>query len=199
MRDPGNCSAVSRLYPDFMGFIFYSKSPRFVGDCFRLTDDLPPTVKKTGVFVNEVPDRILEIAVRCQLDAVQLHGDESPAVCAAVSETVPLVIKAFSVREGFNFTATRPYQGVADYFLFDSRGSHPGGNGIPFNWALLKKYDQQTPFFLSGGISPSNVHLIHTLNYPAFAGVDLNSGFEISPGIKDVNALRDAINTLNKA
>lgn len=196
MRQVQNCLEAGALRPHFLGFIFYPLSPRFVGHRFLLPEELPSAIKKVGVFVDETISRIKETALRYRLDAVQLHGSETPKTCALLKEVIPAVIKSFSVHTAFDFRETEPYHHVADYFLFDTKGDKPGGNGVPFNWELLKKYDQETPFFLSGGINFGNLPVIKTLQYPALAGIDLNSGFEISPGIKNVQALRQAINIL---
>ncbi|MFN3840925.1 MAG: phosphoribosylanthranilate isomerase [Cyclobacteriaceae bacterium] len=198
MRESENCRAVAELQPDFMGFIFYPHSPRFVGYNFCLPAKLPSTMRKVGVFVNEQPVRIKEIVQRCRLDAVQLHGNERAEVCASVKEFVPVVIKAFAVHEGFCFDEVKPYVNSVDYFLFDAKGHHPGGNGLPFNWGLLQEYKYSVPFFLSGGIDVSNLGRVVGLNHPQLAGVDLNSGFEVSPGLKNVRALREAFTMLNE-
>ncbi len=198
MRDEANCHAAAELLPDFMGFIFYPHSPRFVGDDFSLPAGLPSTMLKVGVFVNEQPVRINEIVQRCRLDAVQLHGNEGAEVCASVKEFTPVVIKAFAVHDGFCFDEVEPYVNMVDYFLFDAKGHHPGGNGLPFNWGLLQEYRYTVPFFLSGGINVSNLVRVVGLNTPQLAGVDLNSGFEVSPGVKNVSALREAFTMLNK-
>jgi len=196
MRQPSNCLEAAALQPDFMGFIFYPHSKRFVGNYFELPA-LPPEIKKVGVVVNESISRIAELVGRYQLDAIQLHGNESPQQCEQVKKIVTLVIKAFAVDSSFDFDRTNTYRQVVDYFLFDAKGTHPGGNGIPFDWSLLNKYNGSTPFFLSGGISPANLplaRLLHSFLY----GLDLNSGFETSPGIKNINALQEAIHQLNQ-
>lgn len=198
MRESDNCYAVARLKPDLLGFIFYPHSPRFVGIDFSMPAGLPSSLIKVGVFVDENPDRINEIAQHYGLDAVQLHGSESPATCAFLKEGIPIVIKSFAVDDTFCFDETLPYARSVDYFLFDTRGKNPGGNGLTFDWEALKKYRFHTPFFLSGGIRLSNIIQVGALKHPQLAGVDLNSGFEIEPGKKNLDALRNAFHLLNK-
>jgi phosphoribosylanthranilate isomerase len=196
MRHTANCLEAAALCPDFMGFIFYPHSKRFVGDHVEIPA-LPPEIKKVGVVVNEPVSRIAELVERYQLNAIQLHGDESPQRCEQIKKIVPMVIKAFAVDSSFDFDRTNTYRQVADYFLFDTKGISPGGNGIAFDWSLLKKYSYDTPFFLSGGINPANL-LFARLPHPYLFGVDLNSGFETSPGVKNINAVREAIHQLNQ-
>lgn len=198
MRESDNCNAVARLKPDLLGFIYYPHSPRFVGMDFTMPVGLPASVIKVGVFVDEDPVRIKEIVQRSGLNAVQLHGNESPATCALLKEQVPVVIKSFAVDDAFCFDNTRAYTRSVDYFLFDTRGEKPGGNGLTFNWSVLKNYRFHTPFFLSGGIHPNNISQVSALKHPRLAGVDLNSGFEVRPGKKDPDALRSAFHLLNK-
>lgn len=190
MRDEMNILQVAALEPDYMGFIFYPASPRFVGDSFRIPDTFPKTIKRVGVFVNESVERILEIAEDVGLDFIQLHGDESPADCQVLKKSGLGVIKVFSVDDEFDFASTKKYDDVADCFLFDTKGKYYGGNAQTFNWEVLKKYDQQKPFFLSGGLSIDtidNAQSLRTMNLYAF---DVNSGVEVKPGLKDLNSVK---------
>ena len=200
MRESANISEVLALHPDFMGFIFSSKSPRYVGE--DLDEDLllsfPKTTKKVGVFVNSNLDSILRNVKKYKLDAVQLHGDESPAECLSLQNKGVSVIKVFSVGSSFDFNRLNNYKPVCDYFLFDTKGENPGGNGVAFDWQILEKYDHEKPYFLSGGIGLEDLEKIQ--NLPASIlpyALDLNSRFEMAPGLKDVEKLRTFMNELN--
>jgi len=186
MRDDDNILAVAEIQPDYMGFIFYSQSPRFVGDDFQFLFQLPPFIRKVGVFVNASSEEIERQIKRVSLDYVQLHGDESVSQCEELKNLGLKLIKAFSVGEDFNFDITKSYQPFVDFFLFDTKGKYYGGNARTFDWNILKKYDQKIPFFLSGGISPYNVADVGRLKNMNVHAVDVNSGVEINPGIKDV-------------
>ncbi|MBS1528298.1 MAG: phosphoribosylanthranilate isomerase [Bacteroidetes bacterium] len=191
MKDPGNISAVAALQPDYMGFIFYPQSPRFVTEL----DIIEIPVIKTGVFVNENVGKVKKLAGKYQLDAIQLHGNESPDYCEVFKDKV-IVIKAFGVDETFDFEMLVPYAGKVDYFLFDTKTGTHGGSGLTFDWSLLNKYQLDVPFFLSGGLSPENIHEVKTIGHPQFYGVDLNSKFEVEPGLKDVDKLIEAFEIL---
>lgn len=188
MKEPENILAVAGLHPDMMGFIFYPASPRYAGG-LRSEDTLvlPENIQKTGVFVNEKPDRILVIAEKYRLDVVQLHGDESVACCEKLRLAGLQVIKAFGISESRDFRKVSAYEGKCDWLLFDTRiRTAYGGTGKSFDWNLLSDYRGEIPFLLSGGIASSDVCKIRQIRHPAFAGVDLNSCFETVPGIKDV-------------
>ena len=176
MRDPNNILEVLDLQPDFMGFIFYRNSPRFVGDEFALPDLRRAATKRVGVFVDERTDIILEKVRSHGLDYVQLHGKESPDECRELKVNGVGVIKVFSIDDSFDFTRTKEYNAVADYFLFDTRGKYHGGNATRFNWEVLSRYDQSVPFFLSGGITPQNVAEVTGLNKYNLFAIDVNSG-----------------------
>ena len=192
MREETNVREVEQLGADWMGFIFYPKSPRYVGEVLPF---LPEKVKKVGIFVDEDVDRLFTLAKKNNLDILQLHGDESPEICKALRKKGFLVIKAFGVTAGDPFPSklTKQYEGCCDYFLFDTRTDLYGGSGKKFGWELLSDYRGETPFFLSGGISPGDVEAVKTFLHPKCIGVDLNSGFEISPAIKDVQLLEKFI------
>ncbi|UBM60692.1 phosphoribosylanthranilate isomerase [Marinilongibacter aquaticus] len=192
MREPQNISEVLRLEPDFLGFIFFEKSPRFVGQGFDLNEfDWNEHTQKVGVFVNQ-EEEVLSIARRQHLDFVQLHGAESPAFCKAVKEAGYGVLKAFSVDEDFDFALCDPYQEVCDFFLFDTKlpGAY-GGHGQRFDWGLLEKYKGDRPFWLAGGIAPNTLKEVGNLKHPKFAGIDVNSKFEISPALKHITLLEE--------
>lgn len=198
MRNPENISSLLALKPDFVGYIFYNKSKRFVADFPQI--DFPKSIKKVGVFVNETIDEIIKKVNKFQLDFVQLHGDETPEFCIklksrhseSVSESHNFgVIKAFSVDEDFDFNTTNKFQEVCDFLLFDTKGKDYGGNGIKFNWEILQKYKGETPFLLSGGISKEDANEIKRISHVSFAGVDINSGFEIEPALKNINDIKE--------
>jgi phosphoribosylanthranilate isomerase len=193
MRDAENLLSVAALRPDYMGFIFYQKSPRFVGEDFQVPKSFPADIKKVGVFVNETPEKMLAIARMLQLDYLQLHGNESVEVCATIKQAGIGVIKVFSVGDDFDFAVTKPYQSSVDFFLFDTKGKYYGGNAQVFDWTVLNRYDQQIPFFLSGGITPDNVINIASLRIMNLHALDVNSGVEIQPALKSVEKLNTLI------
>ncbi len=190
MRDAENIAAVASLCPQYLGFIFYPKSPRFVGESFDISANLPASIKRVGVFVNESNAVIIAKSKSLKLDLVQLHGNESPEICDELKATGLGVIKVFSIDEDFDFELTKPYRDVVDYFLFDTKGKYYGGNATTFNWQVLEKYDQKIPFFLSGGLSPENVNALGDIVKMNIHALDLNSGVEISPGLKDLEKIR---------
>ncbi|UMB53952.1 phosphoribosylanthranilate isomerase [Lutibacter sp. A64] len=196
MRDAENISELIQLKPDYLGFIFYGKSKRFVTNFPKL--EIPSTIKKVGVFVNETVDNIIEIVEENKLDAVQLHGNESPEY---IEELKVLLIKkveifkAFSVDDNFDFSKTEPYQKVCDYLLFDTKGKDYGGNGVKFNWQVLDNYKGNLPYLLSGGISKKDAQALLLFLSKQEAekciGVDINSGFEIEPALKNINDIKE--------
>ena len=188
MRDPVNIMEVVTLQPDFMGFIFYPGSKRFVGDAFEIPKHFPKEIKKTGVFVNTPVFEVIEKIQKYKLNAVQLHGAESLEQCSEL-RTHAKVIKVFLVDEKFNFAITDQYRDACDYFLFDTKSESLGGSGRSFDWKLLNKYKGNIPFFLSGGLSPDNITDAMKLDHPAFFAVDVNSGVESGYGIKDIDKI----------
>lgn len=196
MRDSGNIADVSLLHPDFLGFIFYPNSPRYVGEDFSMPP-LPPDIRRVGVFVNEGNAAILQKVKDHALDYVQLHGDESVDQCRELKASGVGVIKVFAVDEETDFSNTRPYRDVVDYFLFDTKGKLYGGNAVRFNWDVLSRYEQQVPFFLSGGITPDHVDEINRLKNMNLVAIDVNSGVEVRPGFKDpqrIEAIKAKLN-----
>lgn len=195
MRDPENVSGVVAARPDFIGFIFYPKSKRFVGfePSPEVLGNVPEKVKKVGVFVDETPEKVLEIYRNWKLDVVQLHGHETPEYCTKIQHSGITVFKAFSVDELFDFATLEAYSKGCNYFLFDTKGQLPGGTGQKFNWQLLKNYKGLVPFFLSGGIGPDDLEAIRNFQHPRWRGIDINSGFEISPALKDVEKVKNFI------
>lgn len=199
MRDRENILAVLALKPDFLGFIFYPPSPRFVG---RELDQallrlLPAHTRKVGVFVNAEEEQMLAEVERYELQALQLHGEESPALCRKMKDQGLLVFKAFAVDDDFDFAVLQPYEGACDFFLFDTKGPQYGGTGRAFNWEVLQRYSGTTPFFLSGGIGPEHASQISQLDLPALQGLDLNSRFETAPALKEVTQVADFFKSLD--
>ncbi len=189
MKDPENILGLLSVEPDFMGMIFYEKSPRHVEGILdpRDTPELGST-KLIGVFVDAEKSYVENMVKKYTLKGVQLHGKENPEYCQSFREKGLLVLKAFSIgKEGFDFSKLKAYQEVVDYFLFDTKGKLPGGNGVSFRWDILSEYKGNTPFFLSGGISEDHVQKIREFNHSQFYGLDINSRFEIEPGLKDIN------------
>jgi phosphoribosylanthranilate isomerase len=187
LRDSENIKQVAALQPDYMGFIFYERSKRYIGNDF-IMPFIPSEVKKVGVFVNADPDYVISKIEKYKLDYVQLHGDESAEYCASISNHAK-VIKAFGVDDNFNFKIVEPYKKQCDYFLFDTKTADYGGSGKHFNWNVLEKYDNQIPFFLSGGIGLEEIEKLRIKNLNIYA-VDVNSKFELAPGIKDIERLK---------
>ncbi len=190
MKDPDNIREVEALGIDWMGFIFYPESPRYVGD--TVPSYLPTKCRRVGVFVNpslkEVGDKVESFG----LDVVQLHGNETPEFCRNLSNLIPnvLLVKAFGIESPDDFRRTRTYGRVSAYFLFDTKSPSFGGSGRQYDWSVLEKYRGKTPFILSGGIGPDSVEALSQFYNPMWRGIDLNSQFEIEPGIKDVPLLK---------
>ncbi len=194
MKFPENIRAIAGLKPDFLGFIFYPKSPRYAEPLdVELMKSLPRSILKIGVFVNETQDNILEIVKKYHLQGVQLHGSESEELCYTLKSIGLLVFKAFPIAEAADFKATEDYEGACDFFLFDTKTPTHGGSGIKFDWSILSEYKGETRFLLSGGISVEDADAIKQLNHPQLVGVDLNSRFEIKPGLKNVEVLNQFI------
>ena len=191
MKFPSNILAVAALQPDFMGFIFYPKSPRYAEplDSAAL-NALPESIKKVGVFVNENLENILTFIYKYKLDGVQLHGTELVGMCKELRKAGYIVIKAFPIAEAYNFKVTKAYEGVCDYFLFDTKTDTYGGSGVKFNWRMLDEYVGETPFLLSGGIAADDAEAIRKIEHKQFAGIDLNSKFEVKPGEKNMELLK---------
>ncbi|WP_242094896.1 phosphoribosylanthranilate isomerase [Aestuariivivens sediminicola] len=193
MKYEDNMKQVAALEPDYLGFIFYKKSARyFSGDL----PELPESIKKVGVFVDaELEDVINKIATY-NLQAVQLHGNETPEYCMNLSRmhTEIEIIKVFSIKDRFNFEVLDPYEPVCHYFLFDTKGALPGGNGYTFNWNVLNSYPSTKPFFLSGGIGLDEMEKLNKFKASKASryckAIDVNSKFEIEPGLKSVALLK---------
>lgn len=197
MREADNIRAVDALSTDFMGFIFWPHSCRYVA---ALPACLPQRAKRVGVFVDADMADLLQHAAQYGLHAVQLHGHENPAYVRQLRASVGqlTVIKAFNIATPNDLEQTVPYEGLADYFLFDTKGPSVGGNGKQFDWTVLNAYNGTTPFLLSGGIGPDDAPRIRSFHHPLLAGIDLNSRFETSPAVKDINQLNNFIKTIRQ-
>lgn len=217
MRDPENIRQVATTGIDWMGFIFYAKSPRRFGsvDSGQWTDDslkktdsnhssnyqlstINRQLKKVGVFVNATPEYMMGTANLYKLDYLQLHGNESPDTCYALQKRGYAIIKAFSIASIDDLASITEYEGRADYFLFDTKCNGYGGSGRQFDWSILAAYNGNTPFLLSGGINPDSADAIVNFKHPRLAGIDLNSGFETEPGMKDAEKIKMFIDKIKK-
>jgi len=212
MRDPENIRQVAMTGIDWMGFIFYARSARSIDSRLWTVDSLKKTdspsnchlstvicqLKRVGVFVNATPEYMMETANLYKLDYLQLHGNESPDTCYALQKRGYAIIKAFSIASADDLTSTTEYEGRADYFLFDTKCNSYGGSGKQFDWSVLASYKGNTPFLLSGGIAPDSVDAVRNFRHPQLAGIDLNSGFETEPGMKDAEKIKTFIDKIKK-
>ncbi len=204
MRDPENIRQVAMTGIDWMGFIFYARSARSIDSRQWTVDSLKKTdspsncqlstvicqLKRVGVFVNATPEYMMETANLYKLDYLQLHGNESPDTCYALQKRGYAIIKAFSIASADDLTCTTEYEERTDYFLFDTKCNSYGGSGKQFDWSVLASYKGNTPFLLSGGIAPDSVDAVRNFRHPQLAGIDLNSGFETEPGMKDAEKIK---------
>ena len=208
MQQAGNMIQVAELQPDYMGLIFYDKSPRFFdGELPEISSE----IKKVGVFVNAEIGEIKAKVLKYDLNAIQLHGEETAGFAKDLkrelqqSGNTPAIIKVFSVGDDFDFQETKAFEGIVDYFLFDTKGKLRGGNGTEFDWQILKNYPSNTPFFLSGGIGPEHGKAIAELKGHFYRNgkpgllyaVDVNSKFELKPGLKKLKELKDFKTQIN--
>jgi phosphoribosylanthranilate isomerase len=193
MKYPENILDVAALLPDYMGFIFWEKSARYFND---IIPELPHSIKKTGVFVDETSTIIAQKIAQHDLQAVQLHGKESSDFCEELKKAIAPdieIIKVFSILDDFDFNSLAPFEPVCDYFLFDTKGKLPGGNGTTFDWKVLEKYPSKKPFFLSGGIGIEELAAVKQIiktDLPVYA-IDVNSKFETGPGLKNIKLVRE--------
>ncbi len=200
MTDRENIDEIVKTSPDYLGFIFYQGSKRYVGkhpdmSIFR---SISASVMKTGVFVNEEPDIVNKITEDYALDLVQLHGHESEDYCNLLYNRGLKIIKAFEVNDDFDFSTLEKYSEACTYFLFDTKTGSGGGSGTKFNWGKLEEYQIDKPFFLSGGICCDDAESIRQIKSRYLYGVDINSCFEISPGIKDKELVRKFIGEIKR-
>ena len=186
-----NMKAVIKLSPDFLGFIFYSGSPRCMAGTLKPDDVacIPSHIKKAGVFVDETISAILDNVHRYELDLVQLHGQESPEFCKKIKKAGPGVIKVFHIGDAMDWRTLDDYTDHVDYFLFDTKSKNYGGTGKSFNWEVLKSYDADIPYFLSGGVGLDNIGMIREMAIKQPFALDVNSRFEVAPGNKNIEQL----------
>ncbi|WP_245896660.1 phosphoribosylanthranilate isomerase [Kordia periserrulae] len=218
MKYEDNITAVSHLLPDYLGFIFYRKSSRFFE---TVIPEIPKEIKKTGVFVNASVEEIIKKVTLYDLQAIQLHGSESPEFCEELKKACHIersrdahdkmrnqvqhddfnlhvapieIINVFSIKDEFDFATLQPYEPFVDYFLFDTKGKLPGGNGVAFDWTVLENYPSTKPFFLSGGIGLETITKLNDFmksNASTYCyALDVNSKFEIVPGLKHIEDLK---------
>ena len=192
MKYPENIKEISTLNPDYLGFIFWEKSSRNMN--LETIPEIPKSIKKVGVFVNASIQDIISKVNQYQLNVVQLHGNESVTYCKNVKKLGVEVIKVFSIGDKFDFTTIKEYVLFVDYFLFDTKGKLPGGNGITFDWKIVENYPYEKPFFLSGGIGKTEVDAIKDFVKTDVAkkciAIDVNSRFETKPAYKSEIKLR---------
>jgi phosphoribosylanthranilate isomerase len=206
LRDGENIRQVAELGVDWIGMIFWEKSPRNVTMIPSHAGILPDRAmdmgdfkaKRVGVFVDEMPQSIITRVVNFKLDLIQLHGKETPTLIRNLRRTLDpdirsgiQVIKAISVSCREDIAAYKNYADCVDYFLFDTKCPTVGGSGNQFDWSVLEAYDGDIPFLLSGGIGPDDAERIKAFHHPKCIGIDLNSRFEIEPALKDINKLKE--------
>lgn len=199
MKFSENIIEIAALQPDYMGFIFYEKSPRNFEDNIP---NLPQSIKKVGVFVNASLEQIEEKVIHYKLDLIQLHGEETAEFCDLLEQKKIKVIKAFNVYKDFNFNQLHYYINSCSYFLFDTKGTNYGGNGITFDWAVLENYHLDKPYFLSGGIGIENLDEVKSFLTKDYAknciAIDCNSKLELSPGLKSIKKTKQLINAFKE-
>ena len=192
MKFQDNITQVADLQPDYLGFIFYEKSARNFDSTIP---KIPESIKTVGVFVDAKVEFISRQIEKHKLSVIQLHGHESPEVCRILKSSGVEVIKVFSIKEEFDFSVLAPFEDVCDYFLFDTKGKHPGGNGYTFNWNVLNNYSSTKPFFLSGGIGLNEVKNLKNFQKSEASkycyAIDVNSKFEIEPGLKNIKEIKE--------
>ncbi len=200
LRDPRNIGEIAGTSPDFMGFVFYPKSPRYAGhtDPVALRRKIPGDIIKTGVFVDEDPVKLSDICREFEISAVQLHGSETPDYCRKVRSAGFITIKAFGVSSYTASGLTEKYSDCCDYFLFDTLTKSHGGSGRRFNWDTLHGIRPSRPYFLSGGIGIDSIDYLKNFDEENLFGIDINSRFELSPGVKDVKLITKFINEIRK-
>ena len=198
MRDTQNIKDLLSLQPDYMGFIFYENSPRSAEGVLdhRVLKDFPKSTQKVGVFVNASFEFIVSKVEEFELDMLQLHGEETVELLKQLKAEGLQIVKVFGVDDDFDFPVLEPYKAYVDYFLFDTKSKQRGGTGIQFNWQKLKEYDQEIPFFLSGGISNENIHLLDDIKGLNIHAIDVNSKYELEPGLKDIEKIKELVNVI---
>lgn len=200
MREAQNIAEVAALKPDYMGFIFYPKSPRYVGDNWDIEalKILAESIKPVGVFVNENIGHILSICNKYGIKTVQLHGHETPRFCSQLQRKGYTVFKAFQVDDDTKTEEIEAYSDKCDYFLYDTKSKGLGGSGQKFNWNKLKELNAAGPFLLSGGITADDAETIKALDFSNLKGLDINSKFETEPALKNIELLNEFIAEIRK-
>jgi phosphoribosylanthranilate isomerase len=193
MREADNIREIERIGADMIGFVFYPKSLRYVE---KVPEYLPQHAKRVGVFVNEKVETVQTTITRFGLHYVQLHGEESPEYCRLIRRSTIPVIKAFPISQEKDLQTVSMYEGLCDYYLFDTKCDGYGGSGKSFDWNILSEYKDRTPFLLSGGISIDSIEVWKYFKHPRLAGIDINSRFETTPGVKDVKSIKSFLNKL---
>lgn len=198
MREKENIEHLVQCNPDFIGFIFYPKSKRYVGKKLDATilDTIPLDVIKVGVFVNEDFETMLNIARENLLDMVQLHGNEDAGYCQEARNNNLLVSKAFSISDDAHLPDFEAYKEVVDYYLFDTKSAGYGGSGRKFNWQVLENKQFSRPVIISGGIGEEDVPELKKLDKKVFQVADINSRFELEPAKKNIEIVREFIRSL---
>lgn len=192
MREDENIRQIDELGIEWMGFIFYEQSKRHI----TRRPGMPQQAKAFGVFVDYSIPAVLEKVEGFSFQGVQLHGSETPEYCQELRRLLPdsiLINKAFGIATADDFQKVMEYEGYCDYYIFDTKTPAKGGSGISFDWSVLENYKGTTPFLLSGGIGPDSIEDLKAFHHPRWAGVDLNSKFEIEPALKDVDKLNTFI------
>ena len=195
MKYPDNISAVAACHPDYMGFIFYDKTKRYVGEELddKIVNALNPEIKKVGVFVNHSNSYIESKIQKYGLSLIQLHGDETIEQCKELKSKGYTIIKVFQADQNFDFSVIGPFKKYVDYFLFDTKSEGYGGSGKKFDWNIFKRYDNEIPLFLSGGLDLESIEEIKKLTYLNIHALDINSKFEVEAGRKDVDLIKEFI------
>ena len=189
---------LSDVHPDYLGFIFYEHSSRFVENKLDagFVKSLPESIHKTGVFVDAPEEYILDRASQYGITTLQMHGKESPDFCRRFIDKGYEIIKVFNIYKSFDISTMNAYGNSCDFFLFDRAGKYKGGNGVKFNWDILQQYTLNKPYFLSGGVAPDDGAYVKAIKDRRIYGVDINSRFETSKGIKNTAHVKQFYRTL---
>lgn len=200
LKYPDNIYSISELEPDFIGFIFHPGSPRFIGNNLSsgILERIPAKISKVGVFVNEEINTVIKLYNHYKLDYIQLHGDEDQVYCARLASRHVKIIKSFGVGGQFDFEKTESFCPHCRFFLFDTQCSQRGGSGLKFDWNILNRYKQATPFFLSGGIGPEDITNLKNLSIKQLYALDINSRFETKPGRKNYEQVKSFLNQIKR-
>lgn len=211
LTNPSNMEELAAIHPDWIGLIFYPNSPRFISDAslanwFKDTgNQILGKIKKVGVFVDAELNTVLDNCEKYRLDLIQIHGNEDIHYAEKLKNLLVKnnlqhiqLIKAVGVSDSFEFNSLKDFQIFMSYFLFDTKTDKKGGSGLKFSWSKLEEYQGDLPFLLSGGIGPADFQTLNEFFHPQFLGIDLNSKFEISPGLKNTELLKVFLNNYNR-